>query len=149
VLPAVSFIDGIVIPAGERLVFDDIARTWDYRDDPSYVLGKATSVRGFVHTRGGGVCTVSTAVWRAALEAGLRTDRRQSHHGLMEPGDPGLDATNTLIIANDSSEAVVVHVWLDDEPFGPACSQTTSWIAPHRYPSRDPSATAAGSSSRK
>lgn len=115
VLIALSFVDGIVIPSGERLVFDDIARTWDYREDPSYVIGKATSVRGLVDMRGGGVCTVSTALWRAALATGLRTDRRQSHNGLMEPGDPGLDATNTLIIANDSNEAVTVHVWLDGD----------------------------------
>lgn len=114
-LIAISFLDGVVIPAGARLSFDDVARTWDYREDPSYVPGKATSIRGLIDMRGGGVCTVSTALWRAALAAGLRTDRRQSHYGLMEPGDPGLDATNTLIIANDSDEAVTIHAWLDED----------------------------------
>ena len=115
VLIALSFVDGVVMPPGARLVFDDVARTWDYREDPSYVMGRATSIRGLINMRGGGVCTVSTALWRAALAAGLRTDRRQSHYGLMEPGGPGLDATNTLIIANDSNEAVRVHVWLDGD----------------------------------
>jgi vancomycin resistance protein YoaR len=114
-LNAMTFVDGVVVPAGARFVFDDIARTWDYREDASYVPGRATSVRGFIMMRGGGVCAVSTAIWRAALSAGLRTDRRQSHSGLIQPDYAGIDATNTLIVANDSDADLTIHVWLDGE----------------------------------
>jgi VanW like protein len=114
-LNAIGFVDGTVLPAGARFVFDDVARTWDYREDPSYVPGRATSVRGFITMRGGGVCAVSTAGWRAALDAGLRTDRRQPHSGLIQPDYAGVDATNTLIVANDTQEALTLHVWLDGD----------------------------------
>lgn len=115
VLIAIEFLDGFVIQPGERLSFDDVARTWDFAEDPRYVWGLATSRFGFISMRGGGVCWVSTALWRASLAAGLRTDHRQSHYGLVESLGPGSDATNTLVIRNDTGVPITVRAWLDEE----------------------------------
>jgi vancomycin resistance protein YoaR len=112
---AVSMLDGTVIEPGGRLSFDDTARTWDFQEDPRYVMGTATSTRGLIAMRGGGVCFLSTALWRATLSAGLRTDFRQSHYGLVDPLGPGLDATNTLVIRNDSPVPITVRAWIDEE----------------------------------
>jgi len=111
---AIEFLDGVVIEPGAQLSFDDTARTWDYREDPRYVMGTATSVRGLIWMRGGGVCWLSTALWRAALHAGLRTDFREAHYGLVDALGGGMDATNTLVIRNDSAIPVTVRAWMDD-----------------------------------
>jgi vancomycin resistance protein YoaR len=112
---AISFLDGSVIEPGDELSFDDVAHTWDYHEDPIYLMGTATSVYGVIDMRGGGVCWVSTALWRAALAAGIRTDLRDEHYGLVNALGPGVDATNTLVIRNDSDQSITVRAWLDDE----------------------------------
>ncbi|HZT08088.1 MAG TPA: VanW family protein [Chloroflexota bacterium] len=110
---AVNFLDGTVIPPGEQLSFDDVAHTWDFQEDPIYLMSVATSIHGLIPMRGGGVCWLSTALWNAALEAGLETDFRENHYGLVPILGPGLDATNTLVIRNDSSTPITVHAWID------------------------------------
>jgi len=112
---AISFVDGAVIEPGEQLSFDDTAHTWDFNEDPIYEMGTATTTRGIIFMRGGGVCWVSTALWRAALAAGLRTDFRENHFGLVDQLGPGIDATNTLVIRNDASVPIIVSASLDDD----------------------------------
>jgi VanW like protein len=112
---AISFLDGTVIEPGEQLSFDDVARTWDFNEDPIYVWGTATTTRGIIPMRGGGVCWVSTALWRATLAAGLRTDFRENHYGLVDQLGAGLDATNTLVIRNDSPVPITVRALLDED----------------------------------
>ncbi|MPZ15282.1 MAG: hypothetical protein GEU73_12805 [Chloroflexi bacterium] len=111
---AVSFLDGVVITPGASLSFDDTARTWNFEEDPSYVMGVATSLYGLVPMRGGGVCWVSTALWRATLAAGLRTEFRENHYGLISSLGPGLDATNTLVIRNDSDVPITLRASLSN-----------------------------------
>ena len=112
---AISFLDGAVIEPGAQLSFDEVARSWDFQEDPRYVWGIATTTRGVIPMRGGGVCWVSTALWRATLAAGLRTDFRENHYGLVGQLGAGLDATNTLVIRNDSPVAITVRASLDDD----------------------------------
>lgn len=112
---AVSMVDGAIILPGERFTFDDTARTWDFREDERYLMGWGTSVYGLIPMRGGGVCWVSTALWRAALAAGLQTDYRENHYGMVDILGPGLDATNTLAIRNDSSTPITIRAWIDEE----------------------------------
>ena len=112
---AISFLDGSVIEPGEQLSFDDVARTWDFNEDPIYLMGIATTTRGVIPMRGGGVCWVSTALWRATLAAGLRTDFRENHYGLVGQLGAGLDATNTLVVRNDSPVPITVRASLEDE----------------------------------
>ncbi len=112
---AVYLLDGTVMEPGAQLSFDDVARTWDFREDPRYVWGWGTSSYGLIHMQGGGACWVSTALWRAALVAGLRTDFRDNHYGLVHSLGAGTDATNTLVIRNNLSEPITVRAWVDDE----------------------------------
>jgi hypothetical protein len=112
---AISFVDGAVIQPGARFSFDDTARTWDFHEDPAYLWGTATTTRGIIPMRGGGVCWLSTALWRATLAAGLRTDFRENHYGLIDQLGAGLDATNTLVIRNDSPVAVTVRASLEED----------------------------------
>ncbi len=112
---AIGFLDGAVIEPGQQLSFDDTAHTWDFNEDPIYEMGTATTTRGLIFMRGGGVCWVSTALWRAALAAGLRTDFRENHYGLVDQLGPGIDATNTLVIRNDASVPITVRASLEDD----------------------------------
>jgi len=111
---AIGFLDGVVIQPGEQLSFDDTARTWDYSEDPRYLMSTATSARGVIYMRGGGVCWLSTALWRAALWAGLPTDIRENHYGLVSQLGGGYDATNTLVVRNNTESPITVHAWMDD-----------------------------------
>jgi len=112
---AISFVDGAVIEPGGRFSFDDTARTWDFSEDPRYLWGPATSTRGVILMRGGGVCWLSTALWRAALAAGLETDFRENHYGLVDLLGGGLDATNTLVLRNDSDVPITIRAWMDND----------------------------------
>lgn len=114
-LIAIELIDGYVIAPGARFSFDEVARTWDYREDPRYLWNWGTSRFGMVPMRGGGVCWVSTALWRAALWAGIPTEHRQNHVGLVSSLGIGTDATNTLVIRNDSDVPITLRAWMDDE----------------------------------
>ena len=101
---AVERLDGVVIPPGGRLDFDETAKSWDGREDPIYRVSKGTSCEGgLVTMHGGGVCYVSTAIWRAWMESGLKTVLRVSHSGLLDDFGAGYDAANTLIVENDSA----------------------------------------------
>ncbi len=112
---AISLVDGSVIEPGGRFSFDDTARTWDFNEDPRYLMGAATSAYGVIMMRGGGVCWLSTALWRAALAAGLQTEFRENHYGLVAMLGGGLDATNTLVLRNDSNVPVTIRAWTDED----------------------------------
>ena len=100
---AVDRLDGAILTPGQRLNFDDVARSWDGHEDLAYLVSRGTSCTGgLVTMRGGGVCYVSTAIWRAWMRAGLKTVERVSHSGLLDDFGAGFDAANTLIVENDS-----------------------------------------------
>lgn len=84
--------DGYIIKRGEQFSFNEL-------------LGEVTEEEGFTYARvlrnganawglGGGVCQISTNVFRAALNAGLTIDDRRSHSVRFKKYEPaGLDAT--------------------------------------------------------
>jgi len=84
--------DGQIIKKGETFSFNDL-------------LGSVSEEEGFTYARvllnsanawglGGGVCQISTNVFRAALNAGLTIDQRRAHSVKFEKYEPaGLDAT--------------------------------------------------------
>lgn len=93
---AASNLHGIVIPPGETFSFaekiGDISTKTGYQQ--AYVIKSGKTVLD----DGGGVCQVSTTLFRAALNAGLPIVERQAHAyrvGFYEQGGypPGLDAT--------------------------------------------------------
>jgi hypothetical protein len=113
---AVERLDESVIPPGGRLDFDEVAKSWDGREDLIYKVSKGTSCEGgLVTMRGGGVCYVSTAIWRAWMTSGLKTNLRVSHSGLLDDFGAGYDAANTLIVDNDSAATLRLDVhWSGD-----------------------------------
>jgi len=113
---AVRRLDGSTLAPGQRLSFDDVARSWDGREDEVYLVSQGTSCEGgLVTMRGGGVCYVSTALWRAWMQAGLKTVLRVSHSGLLDDFGAGYDAANTLVVENDSPANLRLVVRLDGD----------------------------------
>ena len=113
---AVDWLDGSELRPGQRLSFDDVVRSWDGREDPAYMVSKGTSCEGGLITmRGGGVCYVSTALWRAWMQAGLRTVHRVSHAGILDDFGAGYDAANTLVVENDSPANLRLVVRLNED----------------------------------
>lgn len=93
---AAAKLNGILIKPGETFSFNDALG--DVSGDtgflPAYIIKEGRTVLG----DGGGVCQVSTTLFRAALNAGLPITERHAHdyrvHYYEEGGfKPGLDAT--------------------------------------------------------
>ncbi len=96
VVLAAANLNGILIPPGSVFSFNDavgdISKTTGFLQ--AYVIQNGRTVLG----DGGGVCQVSTTLFRAALDAGLTILERHAHdyrvHYYEEGGyKPGLDAT--------------------------------------------------------
>jgi len=92
---ASSRLDGILIPPGETFSFNqslgEVSSETGYQT--SYIIKEGRTRLGV----GGGVCQVSTTMFRAALYAGLPIVARTAHayrvHYYEHPSGPGLDAT--------------------------------------------------------
>ena len=93
---AASRLNGTLIAPGETLSFNDtvgdISTTTGYQ--PAYIIKEGRTVLG----DGGGVCQVSTTLFRAALAAGLPITERRAHAYRVKYYElagfkPGLDAT--------------------------------------------------------
>jgi len=74
---ASSRLNGILIPPGETFSFNqslgDVSRSTGYKE--AYIIKDGKTVLG----DGGGVCQVSTTLFRAALESGLPIIERRAH----------------------------------------------------------------------
>lgn len=92
---ASSRVNGILVKPGEEFSFDkylgDVSKTTGYAT--AYVISNGKTVLG----DGGGVCQVSTTLFRALLNAGLPITERHAHAYRVgyyeEDSPPGLDAT--------------------------------------------------------
>jgi vancomycin resistance protein YoaR len=92
---AAERVNGLLIPPGETFSFNqtvgDVSRAAGFQ--AAYIIKDGRTVLG----DGGGICQVSTTLFRAALNAGLEIVERQSHSyrvGYYEQNAPaGLDAT--------------------------------------------------------
>lgn len=117
-----SNFNGVLIPPGEILSFNeiigDISALTGYKQ--SYVIRDGKTILG----DGGGVCQVSTTLFRAALNAGLPIVERRPHSYRVtyyEQGSPpGLDATiysptTDLKIQNDTDHHILVQTLFDKE----------------------------------
>lgn len=118
---AASYLHGIVIAPEEVFSFaqriGDISAATGYK--PAYVIREKKTVL----EDGGGVCQVSTTIFRAALNAGLPIVERQPHYyrvGYYEQGNypPGLDATvyppsPDLKFKNDTSGYILIQTKVD------------------------------------
>lgn len=88
---ATNAINGSVVMPGETFSFNDVVgpRTVErgYQEAGTYVGNKVEPGIG------GGICQVSTTLYRAAMRANLRSVERTNHSMLVSYAEPGLDAT--------------------------------------------------------
>lgn len=88
---ATSAINGTVVMPGEIFSFNDIVgpRTIErgYQEAGTYVGNKVEPGIG------GGICQVSTTIYRAVMKANLRSVERTNHSMVVGYAEPGLDAT--------------------------------------------------------
>jgi vancomycin resistance protein YoaR len=117
---AASKLNGIIIKPGEVFSFDkaigDISALSGYKQ--AYVIQNGKTVLG----DGGGVCQVSTTLFRAALNAGLPIVERHQHAYRVgyyeEDSGPGIDAaiyypTVDLKFKNDTGHAILIQTNID------------------------------------
>lgn len=118
---AASRFNGILIKPGEEFSFNDtigdISATTGYQ--AAYIIREGRTVLG----DGGGVCQVSTTLFRAALNAGLPIIERQAHAYRVSYYEqasfkPGLDATIfvpsvDLRIKNDTPNHILIQTTAD------------------------------------
>ncbi len=122
---AASRLNGVLIPPGDTFSFNDavgdISAATGYQS--AYIIKEGRTVLG----DGGGVCQVSSTMFRAALNAGLPIAERQAHayrvHYYEEGGfKPGLDATVfspsvDLKIKNDTPAHILIQTKTDTKKF--------------------------------
>jgi vancomycin resistance protein YoaR len=117
---AASRINGSLVKPGETFSFDkavgDISTLTGYKQ--AYVIQNGKTVQG----DGGGVCQVSTTLFRAILNAGLPVVERNPHAyrvGYYEQNSPpGIDAaiytpTVDLKFKNDTSSTILIEAYPD------------------------------------
>lgn len=122
VLLGTSKLNGILIPKGAVFSFNehigDISSHTGYK--PAYIIKEGKTVLG----DGGGICQVSTTLFRAALNAGLPITEHHSHAyrvGYYEnDAKPGLDATVyaptvDLKFVNNSPASILIETIADKE----------------------------------
>ncbi|GIW63056.1 MAG: hypothetical protein KatS3mg090_0882 [Patescibacteria group bacterium] len=120
IITASEKLNGVLIPQGSMFSFNseigDISVSEGYKQ--SYIIKDGKTVLG----DGGGVCQVSTTVFRAALNAGLPIIERQAHSYRVSyyenDSKPGLDATVfspyvDLKFKNDTSGAILIQTKVD------------------------------------
>lgn len=117
---ASSRINGILVAPGEEFSFakalGDVSRFTGYKE--AYVIQNGRTVLG----DGGGVCQVSTTLFRALLNAGLPITERHAHAyrvGYYEQdAPPGFDATVfvpsiDLRFKNDTGHHILIQAFVD------------------------------------
>ncbi len=121
---ATSRLNGVLIKPGETFSFNnaigDISKLSGFQE--AYVIQSGKTVLG----DGGGVCQVSTTIFRAALNAGLPINERQAHAyrvGYYEQDSgPGLDATiftptTDLKFTNNTPGHILIQAKADSKNF--------------------------------
>lgn len=122
IIVASSKFNGVLIPKDQIFSFNetvgDISILTGYK--PAYIIKNGRTVLG----DGGGVCQVSTTLFRAALQAGLPVIERHAHAYRVSyyenDGKPGFDATvfdpsADLRIKNDTSASILIQTEVDTD----------------------------------
>lgn len=137
-----SRINNYILPPGAEFSFNkalgEVSAATGYR--PAYVISQGRTVLG----DGGGVCQVSTTVFRAVLNAGLPITKRKQHSYRVSyyelNAKPGIDATVyagdvDLRFVNDTghhilirSEANSENLYMNVELYGTSDGRTTKIV---------------------
>lgn len=109
---ATEALDGVVLPAGARLSFNDVVgpRSIERGFRVAHVIAAGEMVDGV----GGGVCQVASTLFAAAYLAGLRIVEARPHSRPLPYIPAGLDATvvdgaQDLVVENDLGTTLVVR----------------------------------------
>jgi vancomycin resistance protein YoaR len=114
--------DGVVIPQGEEFSYNQILGwvTYDAGWKPALAIFGGGGVKP---VPGGGLCQVSTTVFRAAVHEGLPITQRKPHSldvSYYHAYGDGIDATIyppadlDLKFVNDTPGPIVIHTYLDE-----------------------------------
>jgi vancomycin resistance protein YoaR len=122
VILAAEKFNGVLIPKGAEFSFNDIigdiSASTGYQQ--AYIIKNGRTVLG----DGGGVCQVSTTLFRTALNTGLPITERWAHayrvHYYENDGKPGLDATTfnpgvDFKFKNDTPGYILIQTEIDKE----------------------------------
>ena len=122
IILATSRLNGVLVAPGEEFSFNkalgDVSAGTGYQQ--AYVIKGGRTVLG----DGGGVCQVSTTLFRAVLNAGLPIGERWAHayrvHYYEENSDPGLDATVyapsvDFKFKNDTTAYILIQTKVDEK----------------------------------
>jgi vancomycin resistance protein YoaR len=114
--------DGVVIPSGAEFSFNDVLGYVRYEDGWKPALA-IFGGGGVTPVPGGGLCQVSTTMYRAAIHAGLQIIERKPHSldvsYYLAYGD-GIDSTIyppkdiDLKFVNDTPGPIFIHTYTDD-----------------------------------
>jgi len=141
-------IDGLIIPPGGKFSFNKVVgpRTEKYGFKKAGVISQGKVIPGL----GGGICQVSTTLYRATLLSGMKIDERHNHsiYDGIEYADRGLDAavawgfkdfrfTNTLdipilIVSRAGKGRVEVEIYAEKKPFDTIVLETRNEVK-HPY----------------
>lgn len=84
-----DFVDGTVLMPGEEFSYSETSQ----KDKSLYKEGNAYINNQVVKDIGGGICQVSTTLYRAVMKANIRSTERYNHSLTVGYSKPGLDAT--------------------------------------------------------
>ena len=115
---AAQRLNGVIIKPGKNFSFNAVIgpRTdgRGYRPAPSYVRAKA------LDTMGGGICLLSSSIYKVALESGMKIVSRSPHMRTIKTVKPGLDATvwygeKDLVFENTCESPIQFHTTCDGQ----------------------------------
>jgi vancomycin resistance protein YoaR len=115
---AAQRLNGVIIKPGKNFSFNAVVgpRTdlKGYRPAPSYVRSKSPD------TMGGGICLLSSSIYKVALESGMTIVERTPHMRTIKTVKPGLDATvwygeKDLVFENTSESPIQFHTTCDGQ----------------------------------
>ncbi len=88
---ATEHINGTVVYPGEE--FSSVAAIGPTTEENGFMPGASYADGKIVETYGGGVCQVTSTLYRAVLEAELEVTERHNHSMMIHYAEPGMDAT--------------------------------------------------------
>lgn len=114
---AARYLDGTVISPDEVFSMNETVK--ERNAENGYVVGKVIASGRLRKDYGGGVSTITTAVWDAAFHAGLTRVEQRGHSYWIPRYKPGLEATVAwgqldLKVRNDSSAPMLMTASVTD-----------------------------------
>ncbi|GEM_PF-6634674 len=131
-----SYINDVTIYPGE--VFSFNAHVGDTSYAKGYLDGVAYSGGEMVVEPGGGVCQVSTTLYQAVLDAGLKVVERYNHGSVVHYADYGMDATVyypsvDFKFRNNFSYPITIVAYSEGRDLVVALRGTPPTISPYTY----------------